>query len=176
MFIEVLVISVIIGLLRGGRFSELGRLRIRYIYLIFLAYLIQVGIDFAAPRAVFWGYPYLHAGSYMLLFFALIRNRFIPGFNFILGGTALNFAVIALNGGRMPVRADVIPVKLASALAAGQSGTHGLMLDETRLKFLADIFHISLPYQSQLISIGDIVINAGVLVLVLTGMKRSGRE
>ncbi|PKM82348.1 MAG: hypothetical protein CVU89_04930 [Firmicutes bacterium HGW-Firmicutes-14] len=173
MFFEVLVAAAIIGLIAGGKFSSLGRMNIKYIYLIVLAYLIQAGIDIGAARYDFWGYPYLHIISYIVLIFAMYKNLYLPGMNYILGGTVMNFAVIALNGGRMPVRADVIPAKMAETLAAGHGGTHGLMTEGTRLAFLADIFHITLPYQEQLISLGDIIINIGVLILIILGMKRS---
>jgi len=172
MFIETLIFALIIGLVMKGKITNLGRLNFRYVYIIFLAYLIQVGIDFAALRYTFRGYPYLHIISYLLLFFALYKNRLIPGIRYILGGTAMNFAVIAANGGRMPVRADVIPDKLAEILATAQGGTHVLMNESTRLAFLADIFYISLPYQHMLISMGDIIIDLGILVLVVRGMRR----
>lgn len=171
MFIESLIIAVIIGLLMKGKISNLGRLDLKYVYLIFAAYLIQVGIAFGAPRWDFGGYPYLHIFSYLLLFFSLYRNRLIPGMRYIFGGTAMNFAVIAVNGGRMPVRADVIPEQMAALLATAKGGTHVLINETTKLAFLADIFYISLPYQNSLISIGDIVIDFGILVLVVRGMK-----
>ena len=72
----------------------------------------------------------------------------------------------------MPVRADVIPKDMATALATGHGGTHMLMTVATKLGFLADIFYISLPYQHQLISMGDIIINVGLLILVIMGMKK----
>ncbi len=171
MFFEIIIIALIIGLVTGGRFGNLGQLNIRCIYIIVLAYLIQVGIDFGASRWEFGGYPYLHIFSYFILLFALIKNRRIPGMQLIIAGTLLNFAVIALNSGQMPVRADVIPAEMAEFLASGKAGTHGLMTGETYLAFLADIFFIKLPYQHQLISIGDILINAGVMALIIKGVR-----
>lgn len=171
MFFEIIIAAVIIGMVTGGRFSNLSQLKIKFIYVIVLAYLIQVGIDFGAPRWEFGGYSYLHTLSYLILLFALVKNRSIPGMRLIIAGTLLNFAVIALNAGQMPVRADVIPAQMAEALASGKGGTHGLMTGETTLAFLADIFYIKLPYQHQLISIGDILLNAGVLALIVKGIR-----
>jgi len=169
MFFEIIIAAVIIGMVTGGRFSNLSQLKIKFIYVIVLAYLIQVGIDFGAPRWEFGGYSYLHTLSYLILLFALVKNRSIPGMQLIIAGTLLNFAVIALNAGQMPVRADVIPAQMAEA--SGKGGTHGLMTGETTLAFLADIFYIKLPYQHQLISIGDILLNAGVLALIVKGIR-----
>ena len=171
MFFEIIIAAVIIGLIAGGRFSNLSSLNIKYVYAILIAYLIQAGIDFGAPRWEFGGYPFLHTLSYVILLFALAKNRHLPGMQLILAGTLLNFAVIAFNGGQMPVRTDVIPAQLTDVLASGKGGTHGLMTDDTYLAFLADIFYIRLPYQHQLISIGDILINAGVVALIIKGVK-----
>ncbi len=170
MFLEVIALAVIIGLVLRGRFMNLGRLNIKYIYVILFAYLLQAAIDFWAPRHAFWGYPYIHVFSYFLLFFALVRNRSIPGMYFILAGTIMNFLVIVLNGG-MPVKGDVLPRQLAAAFATGHGGTHVLLTAGTRLSFLADIIYVVLPYQHQLLSIGDVIINVGVLVLVIKGMR-----
>ncbi|WP_418790996.1 DUF5317 domain-containing protein [Phosphitispora sp. TUW77] len=171
MFFELIIIALIIGLVTGGRFSRLSQLNFRFIYFIILAYLIQVGIDFGAPRWDFGGYSYLHNISYLILLFALIKNRNIPGMQIIIAGTLLNFAVIVLNNGQMPVRFDVIPAHMAEFLASGKGGTHGLISGETLLPFLADIFYIKLPYQHQLISIGDILINAGIMALIIKGLR-----
>ena len=173
MFIEVIAAALLIGLISGGKFSNLGRLSFRYVYAIFGAYLLQVGIDFLSPRYGFWGYPYLHILSYLILFFALVGNRKFPGMYLILAGTLLNFVVIAINGGLMPVRADIIPPEAAAMLATGHGGGHGLLTGATRWGFLADVFFISLLNQKQLISIGDMVIDIGVLVLIILGMRNS---
>lgn len=171
MFELAFVAAVIIGLVLGGKFKNLSRLEFKYIYLVFAAFLIQLGIDLLAPRQPWGGYPYLHIFSYGLLFFTMIKNRHLPGMYFILAGTALNFVVIALNGGQMPVRPDVIPRDMAEVMAAGGGGTHGLLLENTRLGFLGDILYVSLPYQKQLISVGDLVIDVGLLIFIIQGMK-----
>lgn len=173
MLIEFLILAIIIGLVAGGSLGNLGRMEFKYIYVVFLAYLIQAGIDFFAARYGFWGYPYLHIVSYFALFFVIFRNRHLPGMYLILAGTALNFIVVALNGGQMPVRAEVIPPQVAAVLASGQGGTHGLMTGSTRLGFLADWIYLSFLNQNQLISLGDLVIDLGVLLLVITGMRKT---
>lgn len=171
MFLEVLAAATIIGLVAGGKLSNLGNLNIKYIYLIAASFLIQAGIEFLDPRYACGGYPYLHVFSYFILFFTLGQNRQMPGIYVILAGTALNFVVIALNGGRMPVRPDVLPQQLAAVMAAGRGGTHQLITESTRFQFLADKMYVVLPYQHQLISIGDIFINVGLLILVIWGMR-----
>lgn len=174
MFIEVIIIAVLFSLITGGKLTNLGQLNFRCFYMVIAAYVIQSGIDYWATGQRFGGYPYLHMVSYFILFFVLFQNRRLPGMYFIIIGTLLNFIVISLNGGQMPVSPDILPENLSQELAAGHGGTHNLLTGDTRVKFLADIFHIRYFNQNQLISIGDIIIDIGAFLLVFMGMKRSG--
>lgn len=174
MFIEVIVVAILVGLIIGGKITNLGKIDFKYFYLVIAAYLIQAGIDYWATGRLFGGSPYLHLVSYFILFFVLWQNRRLPGMYLIITGTLLNFIVIALNRGQMPVDPNVLPSNLIQALAEGHGGTHGLITGSTKMKFLADIFHITYFNRNQLISIGDIIMDVGVFLLVLMGMRRSG--
>lgn len=167
MFLEIVAIAVIIGLIRGGSLSNLKKLDFKFVYLIFIAYLIQLGIDYWGTRHPWGGYPYLHIFSYFFLFYALYVNRRLPGLKLFMAGTILNFLPIVFNGGVMPVRSDVLPERVYAAFAAGLGGTHGLITEATRLKFLADTLYFPLPYQNQLLSVGDLVIDAGILAAIV---------
>ncbi|MDT3699118.1 MAG: DUF5317 domain-containing protein [Thermincola sp.] len=172
MFLETIILAVLVGLITGGRLTNLGRLDFRYFYLVIAAYLIQAGIDHWGPVRSFGGYPYLHVISYFILFFVLWQNRRMPGMYLVSTGTLLNFIVIILNGGQMPVSPHTLPAELSQALAAGDGGTHNLITENTSLKFLADIFYVGYLNQNQLISIGDIVIDIGAFLLVFRGTRR----
>ena len=174
MILETLAAAFIIGLIWGGRLTNLGSLQFRYIAFIFLAYLIQVGIDFGAPRYYLGVYPYLHMFSYVLLIMALLKNWSLSGIPLILTGTVLNFLPILFNNGQMPVRADMVTPAMAEILASGWAGTHGLTGPSTKLGFLADVIFLPLPYYPQLVSLGDLVINLGLLFLIIKGMKVQG--
>lgn len=174
MFLEVIIIAILVGLITGGKMANLGRLDFKYFYMVIAAYVIQAGIDYWAPGNLFGGYPYLHLVSYFCLFFVLFQNRRLPGMYFILAGTLLNFIVIALNGGQMPVSPDILPPDLSQALATGHGGTHSLITGNTKMKFLADIFYIAYFNQKQMISIGDIIMDIGAFLLVILGMRKSG--
>lgn len=172
MFLEILTIVVIIGLIRGGNLSGLKKLDLKFVNLIFAAYLIQTGIDYWGTKHPWGGYPYLHIFSYFFLFFALYANRGLPGLKLFMVGTVLNFLPIVFNRGVMPVRSDVLPESVYTTFAAGLGGTHGLITESTRLKFLADILYIPLPYQNQLLSVGDLVIDAGIIVAILWALGK----
>jgi hypothetical protein len=171
-FLEVITIAILFSLITGGKLTNLGRLNFRYVYLVIAAFIIQAGIDYWTAGNRMGDYPYLHLVSYFILFFVLFQNRRLPGIYLIATGTLLNFLVITFNGGQMPVSPDTLPPDLIQALATGHGGTHNLLNENTRMKYLADIFYIVYFNQKQLISIGDIIIDMGAFVLVFMGMRR----
>jgi len=81
-------------------------------------------------------------------------------------GTLFNFAAIAANGFKMPVYVsdllnDVEAKKMF--LLSGKDLVHTLLTEETRLKFLCDIFTLHPPYPfPKAISVGDVFLFAGV--------------
>lgn len=173
MFFEIVLISVVIGLIRGGSLLNLKNLEFKLVSLILTAYLIQFGIDFWGAKQPWWGYPYLHIFSYFLLFLSLYSNRVIPGIKYIFAGTFLNFTAIILNNGVMPVAKRFISDHAVAAFNAGLGGTHGLITGNTRVQFLTDILFIPVPYEPQVLSLGDIVIDAGIFVILVRAMSGS---
>ena len=97
-------------------------------------------------------------------------------------GLALNFLVIAANGGYMPVP----PENLVKAgmlheaemlQARGHFSNLTVLTEETRFPFLADIFVIPpyLPFRN-VFSIGDVIIGIGAFILVLRAMQGKSGE
>jgi hypothetical protein len=70
-------------------------------------------------------------------------------------GFALNTVAVNLNGGRMPVRADVIPTDYEQ--------THRLMDGRTRVRILCDW----IAFRGSLYSLGDVSILAGQAVVLV---------
>ncbi len=89
--------------------------------------------------------------SYMILFFL---------------GTLFNFLAIAANGFKMPVYVSELLTDIEAKrmfLASGKDLVHTLLTEETRLKFLCDIFTLHPPYPfSKTISVGDIFLLSGI--------------
>lgn len=174
MLFETLAVAFLLALLAGGRLRNLEQVQFRHIWLMITAFLLQFGLDAAAVRGQIWAGEariYVHLFSYLLLFLAIYLNWSIPGIKLIGFGILMNFLVIAANHGMMPVRGDIMPPEIRSALAAGRSGTHGLIGPVTRLKYLADFIYVPLPYQKSLLSFGDIAMDLGAFLLIFFGMK-----
>ena len=107
MIILVLVLaSVAVALMRGGRLANLGRLEFRFIYLLYLPLLLQLVIYSPLPHL--WninilGTPYVYVFSMLIGVGVLLMNLHIPGFVLVLLGLLSNLLVIEANGGYMPV-------------------------------------------------------------------------
>lgn len=167
---EAIILSLIVGYIRGGRIIELAKIPLKRVELIVLAVILKFGADYLAGMGFSWINKYnlyIQITCYLMMFIFFIFNYMIFGMKIISVGTLFNFLVIIANKGYMPVWSKVLSKAQITFLASGKSTTHTLMVAQTKFKFLADIIYISPPYPfRQLISIGDIFISIGVFVLI----------
>lgn len=162
MFLEVVALSFVIALLRGGRLKQDPGLK--YMWLAPAAYLLQLANFFALPSQL--NIPVTAVSYLMLLYFAW-RNLDNQGVRLILVGMLLNIIVIAANGGRMPVDVEAgrrIGVEV-QALVNGQVAKHEALNAMSRLKFLGDVVPVPFPFP-RMISTGDIFALVGAFLLV----------
>ena len=163
----------VIGDSSQSRIEHSGSYALKRGWLIFLALGVQFlaisllnEIHFGVARAML-------IASYVILFFALAPNIRRLGIAVVFVGALLNFIVIAVNGGSMPIDPRVLGMDAYTAnYSEGESGylrwsKDTLQLSEnTRLGFLSDVF--SLPGPLKLIySAGDVFIVVGILIYVL---------
>ena len=173
-----LLVSVVIGLARGGRLGNLNLLRMRYEWLPLILFLVQASLVLfpVTESQVLWNVQALAiVSSYAVLLVFLYLNRSLPGAKLILVGTALNFAVILANGGYMPVAPEALRAAGHEDLIITRGerqyvlGSKDVVLErsQTRLASLSDILVI--PEETPLsgsFSIGDIVIAIGAFFLL----------
>jgi hypothetical protein len=183
MIVLLMLIAIIIGYIRKGKLRNLANLNIKLVPLLVLAFLLQ-GMIFAGYNydiAVIQEFDILiHFVSYILLFAALMSNFDNKWFVVMTLGTILNFLVIFLNGGKMPVSIDALEaIGMADGLElmfARRAGTHQPLADGMLLWFLADIIPVSLPSMASLFnsiySIGDFFIYAGAVGLIQYSMTQ----
>ena len=178
----VLAFALVVGLLRGGKLSQMVDLPLKLGWLALLAFAIQVYLTrFPADRG--GGLFSLRAGvlilSYVLLFVVVWKNRRITGLWIIGLGLLLNFLVMVANGGFMPITPEALTqagyASLASSLESGvrvgRSKNILLAREETRLWVLSDTFVLPRSFPlSRVFSPGDIVIAIGAFILVQSGM------
>jgi hypothetical protein len=156
-----------VGVLRGGSLENINRVRFRLPWLVFLGLALQIGAEAAAAR-----FPDIHRGavgpivlavSYGLVGTFVALNFRFPGTLIIGLGLFLNLSVILANRA-MPVSLWAIKVSGSHAATHLQNSVkHRVMGPATRLGFLGDI--IPLPPLG-IVSVGDVVLGAGVFLLV----------
>jgi hypothetical protein len=174
LIIEGLGSSLVVGKLRGGKFSYIKDAEIHKWYLIVSAFLIEFIAVFLSSK----GYQFvsdnifgIHFISYCLLFIGAYFNIRRLSFKIIMVGIFLNFIVIMLNGGQMPVSQEaMINAGLAGDLNAvinGEIITHTIMVKDTVFKFLGDILILAKPYpRPKVFSIGDVFLGTGIFVYI----------
>lgn len=163
--LTVVVLAVAASYLRGGRLSRLAEAPLRATWLLLVGLGLQVAVDVAASQGVLGGAGpagwLLLLASQLLVLGWIVANHHLPGTVLIALGLALNAVVIAANGA-MPVAPSAMAA-LGVDPGVVPAGKHTLLTEGTRLPWLADIF--PLPLLRSVISVGDIVLAAGLIPL-----------
>lgn len=175
MFIEALLLGIAVGLFRGGSLKSLRTAHIRMPLLLVLAFLIQLTLSFmmlAGSRFFIDWRLVFYAVSYGLLFTALLFNLNSKAVWLVVMGSLLNFAVIFLNGGTLPVAAEALEkegfINRLELIRAGRLVQYQLLEDMgARLGFLGKRLTPSPLYPiRQVFSMGDILISLGLFLWI----------
>lgn len=171
---SVLACGVALGALRGGSLAGVSAARLAWVPLVFAALALQVGAEAVPGDAVALG---MVIASYVaLLAFAALNVRH-AGMPLVAIGAALNFVVIVANGG-MPISAEAAARAGYAGPAAEQlllRGKHVLDAGgDVVLRPLSDV--IPLWRAPAVASVGDLVIWAGLILLVAHLMTGGGRH
>lgn len=178
----ILLVGVVAGALFGTIRAKIYKLpykavEINHIWLVLAAYLPQFfAFNLRATRRLItdqWISIMLILSQVLLLIFIWI-NRKIPG-GWLMGlGLALNFLVIILNGGMMPLTPEnaqyLLPKGSSITFTLGErvGATKDILLEkmDTTLWFLGDIFQMPkwLNY-AVVFSLGDILLSVGAFWL-----------
>lgn len=179
MIILVLVLaSVAVALMRGGRLANLGRLEFRFIYLLYLPIILQAVVYSPLPHL--WninilGTPYVYVFSMLIGVGVLLLNLHIPGLFLVLLGLLCNLLVIEANGGYMPVSMEAREFA-GMGVFTGVDTNLIEMTADTEFWFLGDI--ISTPRGvpgSNVYSVGDVLITIGGLWFIQAALVSSSR-
>jgi hypothetical protein len=167
-------ISIVVGLLLGGRLAGVADLQFRWSGLLLAGLLVQV-VLFSEPVAERIGAlgPPIYVASTALVLVAVLANRAIRGMSIVALGAACNLAAIIANGGYMPAAPAAAEV-LDRTDPTIYSNT--AVVDSPALGPLTDIFALPtwLPF-TNVVSVGDLLIAVGVAVTVVAAMRAAGR-
>ncbi|MGH3159256.1 MAG: DUF5317 family protein [Streptosporangiaceae bacterium] len=174
--------AVALGWLIGGRLAGIARLRMRSLWLLWLALALQLSQYVPAFRLgpagaghrVLLVVSYGSVALWLLRNVAAQRNRGLRIGLAVVGlGWALNAAVVVVNNG-MPVsraatqRAGAPAAFTDSALERGDLYKHVLSTSATHLRPLGDV--IPVPLLHGVVSPGDVVLWLGILITVIAAM------
>jgi hypothetical protein len=183
MILIALCLALVLGLVAlGGRASDLTRVQVRWGWLAPLAFLMQAYlIFFPAERA---GDPLsarslLLVASHILLFVVIWQNRHLGGIKLIGIGLLLNFLVMVVNGGFMPITPETLvqigydgnASQLETGYIVGRTKNVVMAQGEARLWFLSDLLVIPKPFPiPTALSAGDLLIVLGVFFFLREAM------
>lgn len=171
------VVGAVAGRCAGGRLAHVSGLRLRAPLLVWAALAIQAALGVTGPLAWPFGgrFPILVA-TYLAVGAWLVLNAVADGrLRFVFGllalGWLLNLAAIVPNRG-MPVSLEglsSIGTPAAMRVDQGHFGKHVPATSSTTLAWLGDV--IPTPALDSVISIGDVVMSAGIAVGVFRSMR-----
>jgi len=175
-----LILGLVGGLLAGGSIGRLIDVRLRWVGLIFLALALRIGTQTVIANGVEIAETLrlpLYAAAFGLLIAGLWPNRNHPGLLAVAVGAGANGLAIIVNGGWMPVWG---PSLTAAGLGVGElnSAFHRLLPPDFGLDFffragpLADIIPLPIPILTNVASIGDVFIGAGLGWFVFSTLVR----
>lgn len=166
MLLDVISISFVVALVRGGRIKEFPKFN--------MVSLLVVSLILQALSAL---YP--PAGgifvsiSYVFILAFLFFNRKFEDIRIFMMGWFLNAIAIWTNNGRMPIdleQARKLPYDLTPVIN-GTNFKHSVLTESTNLPFLTDVIYMPLIIP-RVISIGDIFIMLGAFLLVQRLMNK----
>ena len=183
LFIAV-ILGIVAGLLAGGSLRNLLSAQLRFGALILGGLLLRVatqwGLDQGIEIIELLRVP-LFAASFGLLVVALWLNRSQPGLLLAMVGIGANGIAVMVNGGYMPVWMPA--VEMAGLSSADLSPTfHILLPDELNLEFLlmagplGDVIPISIPFLPNVISLGDVMLAAGIGWFLFSAIARGSAD
>ncbi len=169
---SVALLAVAVVLLTWGSFSQLAKLPIQSLWLLWVGLVIQLALEFIdlpKDRIDDVGFGLLMLSYAAVLGFCFVNLR-IKGMTVITIGIALNALVIGINQG-MPTRNWFVTrngVKVEHHIPLAVK--HRPKTGDTLLPFLGD--NILMPGRGQVVSFGDLILAVGFLDLCYWGSRR----
>ena len=171
-----LVLALLVGYLAGARAVRLAVTPLSGMHLLVTAFVVQATEPLVSP-VVPGAYPIALAVSATLMTQFVARNALVPGVALAGLGLVLNAAVVLVNG--------AMPVSRSAAARAGlpeldltDDVRHEMVDTGTRLPWLADVIPVPLPFRPEVVSVGDVLLAAGIGLFVVASMRptRSGLQ
>jgi hypothetical protein len=171
----VLLASVLAGYLAGGRLGNLANLRLRGLALLLAAVCAPIVAGWlGGSRAESTGTA---LGLLLVAGFLAVNLRTWHGglraaLVLMAVGWSLNSVVVLANGG-MPSPAEVLagPESALNTVVGPHAAAHTVLDSSTRLPWLADAIVVRPPGYAVSLSVGDLILAAGVMTFFVVAMR-----
>jgi len=171
-------VALVVVLVTRGSFSQLFRLPIQSIWMVLIALAIQILLAFVhipAARLDDLGFGLVMASYAFLLAFCFVNLRI--SMMWVIGvGIAMNAFVIGLNQG-MPTRDKEVTTRSGRTIEQPieRTAKHRPESGDDLLPFLGDRLQVPAPID-EVISIGDVVIGLGIILVCYQGSRARRRR
>jgi len=173
MYVGFIILSIIVALIRKGKFSNIKYFRFNLWYLLIAAFLIYVGYVAGTIAEVQFVLDYsywIYFVVYVLVMITVVFNLNNIWSYILVVGIGLNFTATFLNGGKMPIlqsALDMAGIKDNAQLYLSYFGaTNQLTLTDPYVMGLCKILGIPLGAFGLPISAGDIIIAISMFFIV----------
>lgn len=178
MFIEAILISIIIGLVRGGKLKRFKAISHKTMWVLILGMIIQYILVFlnrveeiGSISKVLLYTKEVQIISYILILIGVVANFKFRSLWAVLVGFLMNFFVIGTNGWKRPILLEGIELTSMSGLnkmiEMGKVALYTPITENTKYPILGDIIVFADPYPiSRIISLGDLIISFGIFALI----------
>jgi hypothetical protein len=166
-------VALLVVVVTRGSFRQLYRLPIQSVWMVVVALAIQLVlafVDIPSDRLDDLGFALVMASYAFLLAFCFVNLR-VPMMWVIALGIALNALVIGLNRG-MPTAPNEVTTRSGRTVEdpIERTAKHRPESDDDLLQFLGDRYRVPEPID-ELLSVGDIVIGIGVVLVFYRGSR-----
>lgn len=182
MFIEAAIIGLLIGGFRNGRLANITDMNIRGWFLILISLVVSLIPVFLGSFESISG-----LNNYFLLFSMIIVTAVVilnldkKGVWIILIGALYNMGIIIFHGFKMPVEmiglVDAGLTSLHEGITSGNIVTYVASTSDGIMKIFTKFIIIPKPYPfPKVMTIGDIIMTLGVIVMLVGEMTRASYQ
>lgn len=169
-----IVLGIAAGYLAKGRIS--GVLELKLLWLPIAAFALSAVPSYIAGVPLFIR-AVLLTGSYGACLAFLVMNReYLLGAVLAMAGTICNYLVIAANGFKMPISEYALsyyPGLTAEAVLEKRSDYFVAVGGEAKMLILGDVICIPIPGIGGFLSVGDVFLALGLMVMIISAMTRA---
>ncbi|MGO1478180.1 DUF5317 domain-containing protein [Senegalia sp. (in: firmicutes)] len=174
-----LLLAVIVGYMKGGKFIRLKNLEFKMLSPIIIALIFQYLLLIFSDNDLKIVGNYveeIYLGSFILLFIGILLNIKTPSLWLVLIGAISNFVVFFMNGMKIPVAADALNLagmnSTINLIENGQYKLYEIIASGTDYSLLGKVIAIDqvLPI-SGVFSIGDVLITLGLFIFIESHMN-----